>query len=98
MPKQDTGDWNSKVENRAESNITGKFGLWVRNEAEEWLENFWGARKHVHLNPMYTWTVYVNLTRWPIQKLKFEIRSTRWRNCVTDHELSISSSKADEGC
>ena len=34
------GDWNSKGENKAESNITGKLGLGVRNEAEDWLMDF----------------------------------------------------------
>lgn len=34
------GDQNPKVENRAESNVIGKFGLGIRNEAREWLVDF----------------------------------------------------------
>lgn len=33
-------DWNSKVENKPESNIIGKLGLGVRNETKDWLVDF----------------------------------------------------------
>ena len=36
-PKKDVlfiiGDWNAKVGNQETSGVTGKFGLWVQNEA-----------------------------------------------------------------
>lgn len=33
------GEWNRKVGNKADSNVFGKFGLGVRNEAD-WLVDF----------------------------------------------------------
>lgn len=36
-------DWNTKVENQAESNVVGKFGLEVKNEAGDWLVDFYDA-------------------------------------------------------
>ena len=35
-----TGDWNSKVGNQQIPGITGKFGLGVQNEADQYLTEF----------------------------------------------------------
>ena len=65
-PKNDlciTGDWNAQVGNQEIRGVTGKFGLGVKNEAEQWLTEF--CQKNTlaianicfqqHNRRLYTW-------------------------------------------
>ena len=57
------GDWNAKVGNQEIRGVTGKFGLGVKNEAEQWLTEF--CQKNTlaianicfqqHNRRLYTW-------------------------------------------
>ena len=67
-PKKDVlfiiGDWNAKVGNQETPGVTGKFGLGIRNEAEQRLIEFCQANTMViantlfqqHKRRLYTWT------------------------------------------
>ena len=67
-PKKDVlfiiGDWNAKVRSQETPGVTGKFGLGVQNEAEQWLIEFCQENALVIANTpfqlqkrrLYTWT------------------------------------------
>ena len=67
-PKKDVlfiiGDWNAKVGSRETPGVTGKFGLGIRNEAEQRLIEFCQENSLViantlfqqHKRRLYTWT------------------------------------------
>ena len=67
-PKKDIlciiGDWNAKVGSQEMPGVTGKFGLGVQNEAEQWLTEFCQDNTLViantliqqHKRRLYTWT------------------------------------------
>ena len=66
-PKKDIlciiGDWNAKVGSQEMPGVTGKFGLGVQNEAEQWLTEFCQDNTLViantlfqHRRQLYTWT------------------------------------------
>ena len=76
-PKKDvlfiTGDWNAKVGSQKISEVTGKFGLGVQNEAEQRLirvlpKECTGHRKHP-LPTTQEKTLHKDITRWSISKL-----------------------------
>ena len=58
------GDWNAKVGSRETPGVTGKFGLGIRNEAEQRLIEFCQENSLViantlfqqHKRRLYTWT------------------------------------------
>ena len=58
------GDWNANVRSQEISEVTGKFGLGVQNEAERWLIEFCQENALVitntpfqqHKRRLYTWT------------------------------------------
>ena len=68
IPKQDvlfiTGDWNAKVGSQGTPGVTGKFGLGMRNEAEQRLVEFCQEIALViantlfqqHKRKLYIWT------------------------------------------
>ena len=67
-PKKDDlfiiGDWNAKVGSQETPGVTGKFGLGIRNEAEQRLTEFCQENSLViantlfqqHKRRLYTWT------------------------------------------
>ena len=65
------GDWNAKVGSQETPGITGKFGLGVQNEAEQWLtvlpREHSGHRKHPFPITQET-TLHMDITRWPTPK------------------------------
>ena len=74
-PKKDVlfiiGDWNAKVGSQETPGETGKFGLGMRNEAEQSLIQFCqertGHSKHL-LPTTQEKTLHMDITRWSIQK------------------------------
>ena len=66
------GDWNAKVGSQETPGVTGKFGLGIRNEAEQRLIEFCQKNALVitntlfqqHKRRLYTWT----FTRWSTLK------------------------------
>ena len=58
------GDWNAKVGSQETPGVTGKFGLWIRNEAGQRLTEFCQEIALVvantlfqqHKRRLYTWT------------------------------------------
>ena len=68
MSKKDVlfiiGDWNAKIGSQEIPEITGKFGLGIQNEAEQWLIEFCQENALVtantlfqqHKRRLYTWT------------------------------------------
>ena len=68
IPKKDvlfiTGDWKAKVRSQETPGVTGKFGLGIRNEAEQRLIEFCQENSLViantlcqqHKRRLYTWT------------------------------------------
>ena len=68
IPKKDvlfiTGDWKAKVRSQETPGVTGKFGLGIRNEAEQRLIEFCQENILViantlfqkHKRRLYTWT------------------------------------------
>ena len=68
IPKKDvlfiTGDWKAKVRSQETPGVTGKFGLGIRNEAEQRLIEFCQENALVitntlfqqHKKRLYTWT------------------------------------------
>ena len=77
-PKKDVlfiiGDWNAKVGSQETPGVTGKFGLWVQNEAGQRLIEFCQENTLVIANILFQqhkrWLVLTssNVTRWSIQK------------------------------
>ena len=71
-PKKDVlfiiGDWNAKVGSQETPEVTGKFGLGIRNEAGQRLIEFCqekctGHNKHL-LPTTQEKTLYMDITRW----------------------------------
>ena len=69
-PKKDVlfiiGDWNAKVGGQGISEITGKFGLGVQNEAEQRLTEFCPENTLVIANTLSQQPK--NITRWSVPK------------------------------
>ena len=63
------GDWNAKVGSQESPGVTGKFGLGVRNEAEQRLIEFSQENALVTANTLFQQhkrRLYVDSTRWSI--------------------------------
>lgn len=107
-PKQDMlikiiGDWNTKVKNKVESTVIGKFGLGVTNKADQ-LVDFCEANNLFHhehlLQTAKEMAVHMDITRWQYRNpVGYVIGSRRWRSwilpaktrtgadCGSDHKL-----------
>ena len=89
------GDWNAKVGSQETPGVTGKFGLWVRNEAGQRLKEFCQENRLViantrfqqHKRRVYTWTS-PDGQHW--NQIDYILCSQRWRS-------SIQSSKTRPG-
>lgn len=73
IPTQDMkilGDWKVKVGENVESNVMGKSGLWVRNDAGYWLVDFCEANNLTNTNTCFKQLTigHMDITREPIQK------------------------------
>ena len=87
------GDWNAKIGSQGTPGVTGKFGLGIRNEAEQRLIEFFQENAVViantsfqqHKRRFYTWTSpdgqYRNQTDYILcsQKWRSSIQSTKTR-------------------
>ena len=65
------GDWNVKVGSQETPEVTGKFGLGVRNEAEQRLIEFCQENALVIANTLPATqekTLHMDITRWSISK------------------------------
>ena len=75
-PKKDVlfiiGDWNAKVGSQEIPGVTGKFGLWVQNEARQRLTRVLPRERTDHskhpLPTIQEKTLHMDITRWPILK------------------------------
>ena len=73
-PKKDVffiiGDLNAKVGSQETSGVTGKFGLGMRNEAEERLIEFCQKNALVIANTLFKQekTLHMDITRWSTPK------------------------------
>ena len=65
------GDWNAKVGSQETPGVTGKFGLEIRNEAEQRLRvlprECTGHNKH-SLPTVQEKTLHMDITRWSTPK------------------------------
>ena len=90
-PKKDVlfiiGDWNAKVGSQETPGVTGKFGLGMRNEAEQRLIEFCKENALViantlfqhHKRRFYTWTSPDGQHR---NQIDYILCSQRWRNSI----------------
>ena len=88
-PKKDVlfiiGDWNAKVGSQEIPGVTGKFGLWVQNEAGQRLTEFCQENTLViantlfqqHKKRLYTWT---SPDGWHWNQIDYILCSQRWRS------------------
>ena len=75
MPKKDVlfiiGDWNAKVGSQEKPGVTGKFGLWIWNEAGQRLRvlarKCTGHSKHP-LPTTQEKILHMDITRWSTPK------------------------------
>ena len=86
------GDWNAKVQSQETPGVTGKFGLGIRNEAEQRLIEFCQKNALViantlfqqHKRRFYTWTSpngqYQN-------QIDYILCSQRWRSCIQSAKI-----------
>ena len=90
-PKKDVlfiiGDWNAKVGSQETSGVTDKFGLGIRNEAEQRLIEFCQKNALViantlfwqHKRRLYTWTSPDGQHR---NQIDYILCSQRWRSSI----------------
>ena len=90
-PKKDVlfiiGDWNAKVGSQETPGVTGKFGLGIRNEAEQRLIEFCQGNALVitntffqqHKRRLYTWTSSDGQHR---NQIDYILCSQRWRSSI----------------
>ena len=74
-PKKDVlfiiGDWNAKVGTQETPGVTGKFGLWIRNETGKRLIEFCQEKALVIANTLFQQqekTLHMDITRWSTPK------------------------------
>ena len=74
-PKKDVlfiiGDWNAKVGSQETPGVTGKFGLGIRNEAQQRLIEFCQENALVIANTLFQRhekTLHMDITRWSTPK------------------------------
>ena len=81
------GDWNAKVGSRETHGVTGKFGLWVQNEAGQMLIEFCQENALVITNTIFQQhkrRLYTRTSpdgRHPNQ-IVYILRSQRWRSSI----------------
>ena len=83
----DSGDWKAKVRSQETPGVTGKFGLGIRNEAEQRLTEFCQENSLViantlcqqHKRRLYTWTSPDG--QYPNQ-IDYILCSQRWRSSL----------------
>ena len=90
-PKKDVlfiiGDWNAKIEGQEIPEVTGKFGLGMRNEAGQRLIEFCQENALViantlfqqHKRRLYTWT---SPDGQPPNQIDYILCSQRWRSSI----------------
>ena len=99
-PKRDVlfiiGDWNTKIESKKISGVTGKFGLGVQNEAGQRLIEFCQENALViantlferHKKRLYTWTSpdgqYQN-------QIDYILCSQRWRSSIQSPKTRLGA-------
>src|SRR5574341_266047 len=81
------GDWNAKVESQETPGVAGKFGLGIRNEAEQRLIEF--SQENIlviantlfqkHKRRLYTWTSPDGQHR---NQIDYILCSQRWRSSI----------------
>ena len=102
-PKKDVlfiiGDWNAKVGSQETPEVTGKFGLGIRNEAGQRLIEFCQENALVIANTLfqqhkrrhYTWTSPDGQHR---NQIDYTLCSQRWRSSIqsakTNQELTVA--------
>ena len=108
-PKKDVlfiiGDWNAKVGSEETPEVTGKFGLGIRNEAGKRLIELCQENALVITNTFFQQhkrRLHMDITRWSTPKSDYVLCSQRWRSsiqsaktrpgadCGSDHELLIA--------
>ena len=102
-PKKDVlfiiGDWNAKVGSQETPEVTGKFGLGVRNKAGQRLLVIANTLFQQHMRRLYTWTSpdgrHQNQIDYILcsQRWRSSIQSAKMRpgaDCGSDHELLIA--------
>ena len=65
------GDWTAKGESQETPGVTGKFGLGMRNEAEQRPIEFWQENELVITNTLFQQnkrTLHMDITRWSTPK------------------------------
>ena len=99
-PKKDIlciiGDWNAKVGSQEMPGVTGKFGLGVQNEAEQWLTEFCQENTLViantlfqqHKRRLYTWTSPDGQYR---NQIDYILCSWRWGNSIQSAETRLGA-------
>ena len=105
MSKKDVlfiiGDWNAKIGSQEIPEITGKFGLGIQNEAEQWLIEFCQENALVtantlfqqHKRRLYTWTSPDGQHRNQIDQI---ICSQRWRNSTQSAKTRLGADCASD--
>ena len=99
-PKNDVlfiiGDWNAKVGSQETPGVTGKFGLGVRNEAEQRLRGFCQENALViantlfqeHKRRLYTWTSPDGQHR---NQIEYILCSQRWRSSIQSAKTRLGA-------
>ena len=97
-PKKDVlfiiGDWNAKVESQETPGVTGKFGLGIRNEAKQRLNEFCQENALViaktlfqqHKRRLYTWTSPEGQHR---NHIDYILCSQRWKSSLQSAKTSL---------
>ena len=105
-PKKDVlfiiGYWNAKVGNQEISEVTGKFGLGVQNEARQRLTEFCQENALVianilfqqHKRRLYTWTSPDGQHR---NQIDYILCSQRWRSSIQSAEKLYTVSRNKTG-
>ena len=86
------GDWNAKVGSQETPGVTGRFGLWVRNKAEQMLIEFCQKNTLIiantlfqqHKRRLYTWTS-PDGQHW--NKTDYILCSQRWRSSIQSAKI-----------
>ena len=109
IPKKDvlfiTGDWKAKVRSQETPGVTGKFGLGIRNEAEQRLIEFCQENTLVIANTLFQQHKRTPPDGQHQNQTDYILCSQRWRSsiqsaktrlgahCGSDHELLIAKFK-----
>ena len=91
-----TGDWNAKVGSQETPGVTGKFGLWVQNEAGQRLTEFCQENAlavanilfQQHKRRLYTWTSPDD-QHW--NHTDYILCSQRWRSSIQSAKTRLGA-------